>query len=806
MYLARRAIITAFTFVGIVAAHAQSNPGFIAGRELCAANANCGTPPNPLSLNGAFALKSDYPYLGPVTGPVGGVQFSGTPSAGQALIATSPAAAAWAAIPPPNFSGLPNASNLAAADQVVVLQSGVLALASMQQVANLMGIVLPTVELNFASGAYTGLGCTSLTACTSATNNGGYAQWADGHWSAFAPNTARVTDQGLLYETVATTNVMLWSRDMSQSAWTKTNLTSALTATGIDNTPNAASTLTATSSNGTSCQTATITLSSFNEVTASVFLKRVTGTGEVDIALEPSPGHGGTVYQPITVANSQGALNGTWQRYTFTVPGVSSPVTFCVRIVTNGDSVAADFAQAEPRVWATSPILTAGTTATRQPDDVSFTGGAATVLNSGTASVVVATSGAAAGNFRHQLSPPYIGGTANGYLWQFAPMAAFFNSGSQGAGVAPYAICGSVADIAANQSMALPAIFGYAWGSTGNVLVGCDGGSIYYPGGAAPASQTWYVGSSTDGPTAYTTDVKLFAQALSQTQMAAATVKNNNVILTDQQPTAGEWNQYTGATTFPATVGGTLPAFSGGPTQNDYGIATGTLSSGINAPLQLGPVGNYIRFNMYANNCSVEDFCMTGSYGGSERAELDGSTGAMGTAQFASATDAWMSYSICIEPGAPLTSNWFFTGQVHQTINPSGGSSPPFAMNTIIGETGQVEFVNNGNQDFQIGNTWRQLRGVWYNYVLQLNFDPSGAQGKIHVWQNGTQIVNYNGVTGQTPTSGTQQYYWKFGVYRGQSPEYQAVRYANMTYSSSSLASKISSPDAIASGYGTTCQ
>lgn len=748
---------------------AQSSPNFTNGPP----------PVSALRLNEAFEVKSDYPYVGPLS--------------------------------PSSFSSLPAATNLSAADRIVVLQqSGVLALATLGQISNLFGLVLPTIDFNFVAGTYSGLNCNNLTACLSASNNGGYAQWNDGHWSAFAANTARVTDQGLLYESTAT-NVILSSRDMTQGVWTKTNTTALLNAVGIDNTPSAATTLTATSSNGTSCQTAAITLSSFNETTFSIFAKRIIGTGEVDIALEPAPGHSGTVYQPITVANSFGALNNTWQRFTYTIVGITSPVTVCVRIVSNGDAVAFDFAQAEPQVWATSPILTTATTATRQTDAVSFTLAANTLLNSSSVSAIFTTGGAAAGNFRHQISSPYFGGsgTAEGYLWQFGAMASFFNPGSAGAGTPPYTICGSTSNLAANQSMALPAIFGVAWGSTGTPTLSCDGGSLYYPAGLAPSSpQTWFVGGATAGPTAYTKDIKLYAQTLTAIQLQGLTLASNNVIVTDTSP-ASTWeaNYTTANTGFSIQVGGTLPPFSGmEPPQNSYGAATGPGIYGVTAPLQLGGVGNYARFNMYANNCSLDDDCMTGSYGGSERTELDGSTGAMGDVQFASATDAWFSYSMCIEPGAPLTSNWFFTGQVHQTINPVGGGSPPFAMNTIIGETGQAEFVTDANQGTITRGNWRQLRGVWYNYVLQLNFDPTGAQGKINIWQNGTQIVAYTGVTGETPPTGTQQYYWKFGIYRGQSPEYEAVRYANMTYSASTLSAKIASPDAIPSGYGTICQ
>jgi hypothetical protein len=51
-----------FTLLWCVAAHDQTNPGFLDGKPLCAnyPNANCPAPANPLSLNQAFMNKADY--------------------------------------------------------------------------------------------------------------------------------------------------------------------------------------------------------------------------------------------------------------------------------------------------------------------------------------------------------------------------------------------------------------------------------------------------------------------------------------------------------------------------------------------------------------------------------------------------------------------------------------------------------------------------------------------------------------------------------------------------------------------------
>jgi hypothetical protein len=166
-----------------------------------------------------------------------------------------------------------------------------------------------------------------------------------------------------------------------------------------------------------------------------------------------------------------------------------------------------------------------------------------------------------------------------------------------------------------------------------------------------------------------------------------------------------------------------------------------------------------------------------------------------------------VSFSYCVEAGAPTTSNWFIGGQFHQTLDPSGGASPPFLLTGKIGEYRQISFVTDGNQGGPVFYEWPIIRGVWENFVLQVNFDPTGVTGKVNMWRNGTQVVAYTGPTGETPGgAGTQNYYWKFGLYRSQTPEYEAVRFANMTFKSTSLLSKVSSPDAIPSGYGSTCQ
>jgi len=163
----------------------------------------------------------------------------------------------------------------------------------------------------------------------------------------------------------AATNRALWSRDLTNAAWVKSNATPVLTATGITSAVNVASTLTATAANATALQS--ITHASI-ERTLSIFLRRRTGTGTVETTI-----NNGTTWVART-------LTASWQRFTTTLT-VANPI-IGVRIVTSGDAIDVDVAQVEDGAVATSPIITAGATATRAVDDpiVPYTLGSAATL------------------------------------------------------------------------------------------------------------------------------------------------------------------------------------------------------------------------------------------------------------------------------------------------------------------------------------------------------------------------------------------------------------------------------------------
>ncbi len=216
-------------------------------------------------------------------------------------------------------------------------------------------IIHPEFTSNFLSGALD----SRLTFTRSSTgwyfNSSGLLTSASSNVPRFDYNFSTLALRGLLMEQ-ASTNLALYARDMTQINWIGVNMTSSLNQTGIDGASNSASSLTATASNATILQTVT---EAATAATYSVYLKRLSGTGTVNITQ-----NGGSTWTPVTLTSS-------WQRFS-TEASTLNPA-FGVQIVTSGDSIAADINQFEQLTFASSPIPTAGTTVTRAVEALSTT-------------------------------------------------------------------------------------------------------------------------------------------------------------------------------------------------------------------------------------------------------------------------------------------------------------------------------------------------------------------------------------------------------------------------------------------------
>jgi hypothetical protein len=180
---------------------------------------------------------------------------------------------------------------------------------------------------------------------------------ANGAYSATnTPLAANPTCNGLLIEE-ARTNRLLWNRDATDAAWVKTDVTAAKDQTGIDGVANAASSLTSTADNGTCIQTITL---GFGSRTGSVFLKRITGTGNVQVSLD------GSTWSTVDLSDTE------WRR--IVLSGTVTNPTVGIRLAVSGDAVAMDYGQIEDGAFATSPILTTTASATRAADATRITG------------------------------------------------------------------------------------------------------------------------------------------------------------------------------------------------------------------------------------------------------------------------------------------------------------------------------------------------------------------------------------------------------------------------------------------------
>lgn len=181
------------------------------------------------------------------------------------------------------------------------------------------------------------------------------ANFEDDDTGVYATTTdvGRYRSLGLLLEE-ASTNLLLQSRDMTQAAWTKANMTAVRDQVGKDSAPNTGTRLTATFTNATVTQVVT---NASSAKTGSIYIKRFSGVGNVDITL-----NNGTNWTSIT----PDLVSGNWVRVSISAT-LANP-GFGVRIQTNGDSVVVDFAQIEEKTFATSAITTAGIAVARAPD------------------------------------------------------------------------------------------------------------------------------------------------------------------------------------------------------------------------------------------------------------------------------------------------------------------------------------------------------------------------------------------------------------------------------------------------------
>jgi Ca2+-binding RTX toxin-like protein len=147
-----------------------------------------------------------------------------------------------------------------------------------------------------------------------------------------------------------------------------------------------------------------------------------------------------------------------------------------------------------------------------------------------------------------------------------------------------------------------------------------------------------------------------------------------------------------------------------------------------------------------------------------------------------------ISFSVMVEAGANNNAAWMTLVQLQSTFDTGeAGHSPPFAIEMVgermrivtrdssaaISTTADTRYVQ------QYTDTTDITRGQWYDFTIQIKFDPFG-QGHLEVWRNGVRLVDFTGALGFNDLIGA---YFKEGVYRESAPETFAADFKNLKIS-----------------------
>lgn len=150
----------------------------------------------------------------------------------------------------------------------------------------------------------------------------------------------------------ARTNPLLWANDFSNAAWTKSAVTVGTGISAPDGTTTAC-TLTATAGNGRVTQS--LSAGSSLARTMSLWIKRRTGTGTIQIA------------KPDNSTYTTVAVTASWERYT--AVGAASTTRYAeLNIVTSGDEIDVWCGQIDDASFETSEIPTTTVAVTRAAD------------------------------------------------------------------------------------------------------------------------------------------------------------------------------------------------------------------------------------------------------------------------------------------------------------------------------------------------------------------------------------------------------------------------------------------------------
>jgi len=220
-----------------------------------------------------------------------------------------------------------------------------------------------TLNLDFTAMSSLDSRFTFSRASTVATyiNSSGYVATASGtNTPRFDYDPTTLAAKGLLIESAAT-NLLNFSETFATTGgtnnnWADTNLTRTSTNNTSPRNDATALRITASAANGTIISSAALGTSAAR--TLSVWLRRVTGTGNIQFTLD-----NGSTY-------TTQAITAAWVRYTFATTTAAQRVGF--RIVTSADAIEIWGAQLEVGKGASSYIPTVESQVTRAIDSCTF--------------------------------------------------------------------------------------------------------------------------------------------------------------------------------------------------------------------------------------------------------------------------------------------------------------------------------------------------------------------------------------------------------------------------------------------------
>ena len=147
--------------------------------------------------------------------------------------------------------------------------------------------------------------------------------------------------------------------------------------------------------------------------------------------------------------------------------------------------------------------------------------------------------------------------------------------------------------------------------------------------------------------------------------------------------------------------------------------------------------------------------------------------------------DIWFSMGLMVEPGPKVTSRWMVLGQLRPTEDPGDAApSPAWAQELAAGDefkvlirSSQQKPVRSSPAPVTLFSDRSFERGRVYRLVYDLRY--SAIAGRLRVWRDGRQIVNYEGPLGYV---GRQGPFFKFGIYRDPAPETVVVHYLDLRF------------------------